>query len=173
MKPTQYITIAKENMQFSPELAVTWIFGKMLCEPDFLHFFAHQYLGAAIDIESAVIHREYGKGNKRIDVCVFLEDKLGKKYAIAIEAKVHWPGREQLLSSVAIVKDAHPDYHTVTGIYLLSTMDQKQLNALEDHDWIYPILTVKELLSSYCLEGIKQGYSIRLASDMQALLMDF
>lgn len=173
MKTKTYINITKKNMQFSPELAVTWLFGKMLCQPGFLSFFAQQYLGETIDIESAVIHREYGKSNKKIDVCVFLEDKLGKKYAIAIEAKVHWPGKAQLISSVELVKDAHPDYHKVTGIYLLSTMDEKQLNALSDHDWIYPVLTVNELLSSYCIEGIKQGYSIRLASDMQALLTDF
>lgn len=164
--------IIKDDMKPCPELAVTWVFSKMLKVQDFLSYFIQIYLDDdVVDIQSTTIVREYCVDNKKIDLCIFIEDFAGKKYIIAVEAKVHWPDKDQLVSSVAAVKIKHPD-HIVTGIFLLSTLEQKQLDALPNHNWPYPVLTMKTLLDNFCLEGIKRNYSLHLAACLQSLLSD-
>ena len=163
-----------QNGKNPPELAVCWYLGQMLATKNYFYIFLETFLKEnalkQTHIKNLKIIREKSYGNKRIDLCLYITDDDNNKYGMVIEAKTHWPDDEQLRISVEKFRAEHRDYKEVFGLHFLSTIDPKQHNALQEHNWRFEIVKMKELLKSYCESGIEHGHSLRWASDLHQLL---
>lgn len=153
-----------------PELAVCWYLGQMLATGNYLNVFLKNYINKEFDIKNVEIIREKSYGNKRIDLCIYITDTNDIKYGLVIEAKTHWPDDDQLQASVEKFRNEHNDYNEIYGLHFLSTIEHNQHNALPQHDWKFDIVKIKELLKTYCVNGIESGHSLRWASDLHQLL---
>lgn len=164
------MTIHLQLGQNPPELAVCWYLGQMLATEHYLSVFLKKYLNQAIAIKEVEITREKSYGNKRIDLCTYLTDTQNNKFGLVIEVKTHWPDENQLQTSVERFRSAHGDFKEVFGLHFLSTLEASQHVALVKQEWKFPIVTIKDLLKSFCESGIETGHSLNWASNLQQLL---
>lgn len=164
------MTVSLQLGQNPPELAVCWYLGHMLATEQYLPAFLKRYLHQEIDVKDVEIIREKIYTGKRIDLCLYITDVDNHKFGLVIEAKIHWPDDDQLQSSVERFREAHSDYKEVFGLHALFTLQKEQHEALDHHTWKFGIVTIQDLLKSFCENGIETGHSLHWASDLHNLL---
>ena len=156
-----------------PELMACWYLGAMLSQEKYFPYFLDTLQQhnpkeqSKIEIEKIEVIREYKIEYRRIDILVKATTSQNRGIVLVIEGKVHWPDENQLQNSIKKI-ERKEEFKTwkVIGINFITTLTEGQLKALKEHEFDFDIVTIQDVISSYCKYGIAEMQDINLASSL-------